>query len=179
MEITEMLLVKVCVITTALFVNAVHCRIDFGGLNAVIFKVYKQRFSVYMRKFQTQLIRYFGYPLEIHEVVTDDGYILELHRIPHGLKDEADTNNTSSGKPVVFIMHGTYCTSGGFTSNYRDKSLAFILADKGYDVWLGNQRGTPFSLRHTYLDEKNDKDKYWNFTQVFLMKTKKKYYLLF
>lgn len=173
MEITEMFLVKVCVITAALFVNAVHCRIDFGWLNAVIYKTTKQKFSVYMREFQTEQIRHFGYPLEIHEVVTDDGYILELHRIPHGLKDEGETNNSSSGKPVVFIMHGTLCTSGAFTSNYRDKSLAFVLADKGYDVWLGNQRGTPFSLRHAYLDEKNDKDKYWNFTQVFLLKTKK------
>lgn len=115
-----------------------------------------------MRDFQTEQIRYFGYPLEIHQVVTKDGYILELHRIPHGLTEAKLPR--SREKSVVFLMHGIYCTSGVFSINHRDKSLPYILADKGYDVWLGNQRGTPFSMRHTYLDAKKNKEKYWNFT---------------
>ncbi|KAK6039464.1 ab-hydrolase associated lipase region, partial [Cooperia oncophora] len=31
-----------------------------------------------------EIIRYWGYPVEIHYAVTRDGYILELHRIPYG-----------------------------------------------------------------------------------------------
>ena len=36
--------------------------------------------------------------------------------------------------------------------------MPFILASKGYDVWLGNNRGTKFSMRN-----ENVKD-YWNFS---------------
>ncbi|KAK5979579.1 Ab-hydrolase associated lipase region [Trichostrongylus colubriformis] len=31
-----------------------------------------------------EIIRYWGYPVEVHYAVTRDGYILELHRIPYG-----------------------------------------------------------------------------------------------
>jgi hypothetical protein len=31
-----------------------------------------------------EMIRYQGYPVEVHETSTADGYVLELHRIPLG-----------------------------------------------------------------------------------------------
>lgn len=44
----------------------------------------------------------------------------------------------------------------------KDKSLAFRLATAGYDVWLGNNRGTKYSMGHTTL---SNKDKaYWEFS---------------
>ena len=33
-----------------------------------------------------------------------------------------------------------------------DESLAFILADNGYDVWISNGRGTRFSRGHASID---------------------------
>ena len=39
--------------------------------------------------------------------------------------------------------------------NSADQSLALILADNGYDVWIANTRGTRFSRRHVSLDPSN------------------------
>merc|ERR1712130_997471 len=54
-----------------------------------------------------ELIRSNGYPAEEHWVTTPDGYILALHRIPHGL-----TNKDLEGpRPVILVQHGLLCSS--------------------------------------------------------------------
>ena len=54
------------------------------------------------------------------------------------------------------------CSSHCWVTSGTD-SLAFLLSDLGYDVWLGNFRGTKYSRRHVSLDA--DKDlQFWRFT---------------
>ena len=92
---------------------------------------------------QSQIIAYFGYPCENHEVVTEDGFILSLQRIPHGRDDndnEINNNNSTNNnndnsnnkhKEVVFLQHGLLDSASTWVMNLPNQSLAFILADKG------------------------------------------------
>lgn len=98
--------------------------------------------------------------MEAHEVVTKDGYILEMHRIPHGL-----TNlNPDPNRPVVLLMHGLLCSSADWVVTGTDKGLAFILADLGYDVWMGNARGNTWSRKHRDYDPNKFLSKFWDFS---------------
>lgn len=108
---------------------------------------------------QAELIEKYNYPLEIHEVTTDDGYILQIHRIPHG---KANTNKAN--RIPVLLMHGILNSAAEFVHLGPDKALSFLLAERNYDVWLGNARGTTWSRKHTLLDPDKDQKKYWNFT---------------
>ncbi|ETN67158.1 lysosomal acid lipase [Anopheles darlingi] len=93
-----------------------------------------------------------GYPVELHRVTTSDGYILTLVRIP------------APGKPAVLILHGLLSSSIDWTVQGPAKSLAFIAADAGYDVWLGNTRGNTFSKGHETLDSSRGEPEYWRFS---------------
>lgn len=103
-----------------------------------------------------------GYPLEIHHVVTNDGYILELHRIPFGRRDTRFENGTLRRKPV-FLLHGMMATDHFWLFSSSNNSLAYILADHGFDVWLGNARGNMYSRKHISLDPNTDKE-FWDYS---------------
>ncbi|KYN08590.1 PREDICTED: lipase 3-like [Cyphomyrmex costatus] len=98
-----------------------------------------------------QMIRRAGYPAEAHIIQTQDGYLLTLHRIP-GNKDQLP----------VLLQHGLLCSSADWVIAGKDKGLAFILADQGYDVWLGNIRGNTYSRAHVSLSPSDSR--FWNFS---------------
>lgn len=68
---------------------------------------------------QPDRIKSAGYPVEDHEVITDDGYILHLFRIPYGIKSP-QTNRT---RPSVLLMHGLFDSSNCYIVLGSDHSL--------------------------------------------------------
>ncbi|XP_055615660.1 lipase 1-like [Toxorhynchites rutilus septentrionalis] len=102
-----------------------------------------------------QLITKYGYKMENHVVETEDGYLLTMFRI---LPRQAPI----SKKFPVLIIHGLLGSSADFVISGPNNSLAYILADNGYDVWLGNVRGSRYSKDHSSMS--TDSKEYWDFT---------------
>lgn len=104
-----------------------------------------------------EIIRHWNYPVETYNSITEDGYVLILHRIPFGRK-----GYHSGPRPIVFLQHGLLCTSSVWIMNLPHQSLGFMLADAGYDVWLGNMRGNSYSRRH--VNTRISPSNYWRFS---------------
>lgn len=103
-----------------------------------------------------------GYDWEPVLVTTEDDYILTTFHIL-GKTGEARAT-TSAGS--VLVQHGDQEDGTSWIENYTDKDevpFHLKLVDAGYDIWIGNNRGTMYSWGHTTLDAAKDND-YWNWT---------------
>ncbi|XP_069668920.1 lipase 3-like [Periplaneta americana] len=104
-----------------------------------------------------EMVIKYGYPAETHTVATEDGYILTIHRIPY-----SPNNTTRKHRPVVFLQHGLLCSSFDWIILGPGKALAYLLADEGYDVWIGNARGNVYSRKHKSFTLQQRQ--FWNFS---------------
>ncbi|XP_043240495.1 lipase 3-like isoform X2 [Amphibalanus amphitrite] len=110
-----------------------------------------------MDKTTLELIRENGYVAEQHDVTTADGYILSLHRIPYGRDGPGEGPRTP-----VHLQHGLLSASSDWIMQPPERALAYMLADRGYDVWLGNARGNTYSRSHVNITA--DDPEFWKFT---------------
>ncbi|XP_018395697.1 PREDICTED: gastric triacylglycerol lipase-like [Cyphomyrmex costatus] len=103
------------------------------------------------------LVERYGYPAEEHYVTTEDGYNLVIHRMSGN-----PLSISQKKKTVVFFLGGLFCSSDIWVLVGPNKDLAFLLADEGYDVWLGNYRGNTYCRSHVKLSPQNKE--FWQFS---------------
>ena len=63
------------------------------------------------------MIASMGYPSQTHTVITEDCYILEMHRIPHG------KNMAKATKPPILLVHGLLGSSADWVMGIPEKFL--------------------------------------------------------
>ena len=107
-----------------------------------------------------EIVQARGYPIESHLVTTSDGYELTMFRIPYGKTGE----QTVGGRPPVLLQHGLLDSSYTWVNNFETESLGYILADNGFDVWFGNNRGNTYGRSHVMLDPDDGTEEFWKFS---------------
>ncbi|KAJ4965402.1 hypothetical protein NE237_017251 [Protea cynaroides] len=111
-----------------------------------------------------QLIQPSGYPCSEHSVQTKDGYVLALQRV------SAHTGGDIKAipGPPILLQHGLFQGGDTWFVNSKEQSLGFILADHGFDVWVGNVRGTHWSHGHISFSEKDKEFWDWSWQELAL-----------
>ena len=112
----------------------------------------------------------FNYEAEEHIVQTQDGYLLGLHRICLTKQElRARKSSRSRGrrpkrvqKPVIYLHHGLMMNSEVWVCNLEEeRQLPFVLVERGYDVWFGNNRGNKYSKKH--ISKVSNNSAFWDF----------------
>ncbi|XP_050510205.1 lipase member J-like [Diabrotica virgifera virgifera] len=100
----------------------------------------------------TELIQSWpGFTAEEHYLTTEDGYRVLVER----------SYSKITQKNPIIIVHGIAMSAFGWV-NRGNVSLARLLGDLGYDVWMLNYRGTWYSKGHVNLTTGNKN--YWKYT---------------
>ncbi|KAF5130794.1 putative lipase [Metarhizium anisopliae] len=113
-----------------------------------------------------ELCRIWGYEAEEHIVQTKDGYLLGIHRLQwrrgeEGLKVNCGVGSTR--KRVIYLHHGLLMNSEVWVCLTDERRcLPFELVERGFDVWLGNNRGNKYSKKSIHASPTTVK--FWDFS---------------
>lgn len=105
-----------------------------------------------------------GYGWEAYDVTTSTGYELSMFRLT---KDAAGGNLVDTRGPIL-LTSGLYSESIDWLSAPDPllPNTPVQLAQKGYDVWIGESRGARFSQGHATINTDTDigQAAYWDFS---------------
>lgn len=71
---------------------------------------------------QIELIKQWGYPAEQHNIITDDGYILKIFRIPQS----PNATNNAGKKPIILLQCPILGTSDHWLMLGPNRSIGLI-----------------------------------------------------
>ncbi|KAG5983174.1 hypothetical protein E4U55_000608 [Claviceps digitariae] len=113
-----------------------------------------------------ELCRIWGYEAEEHIVQTKDGYLLGVHRLQWRKGEEGQKVNSGPGslkKRVVYLHHGLLMNSEVWVClTDAKRCIPFELVERGFDVWLGNNRGNKYSKKSIHSSPTSVK--FWDFS---------------
>lgn len=98
---------------------------------------------------QVEILRNNGYDVEVHDATTEDGYVLELHRIPRSKSGQDPVKNHP-----VFLHHGIFGSSAdwvlaGANMSLREYNISTRSVNRSTNISLRCVRNQIFS-RYTY-----------------------------
>ncbi|XP_063368177.1 lipase member K-like [Cydia amplana] len=100
-----------------------------------------------------QLATKYGLSVEQYDVTTEDGYILTIF---HVAKDLNATNTP------ILLFHGIIDSCYTFMLR-GNTSWVYTLAEAGYGVWVGNNRGNLYGRKHVTLNPDKDEE-FWEYS---------------
>lgn len=104
-----------------------------------------------------------GYIAREHVVTTKDGYLLVIHKIENPNNNSHNDNQQDNNNKIIYFHHGLLTSSELFVlGSTKEKTLPYLLADLGYQVWLGNNRGNKYSRKHLKLSASDPN--FWDFS---------------
>ena len=105
---------------------------------------------------------YYDYSWEPVKVTTEDGYILTTFHVT-GNSDGPFTPTM----PPVLIMHGDSSDGANWLNGYSyGLPMHLQLAEAGYDVWIGNNRGTEYCQKHETLTVNQPEFWEWSWAEM-------------
>jgi lysosomal acid lipase/cholesteryl ester hydrolase len=102
-----------------------------------------------------EFIERYDHKLEEYAVTTEDGYIINLWHLHPNFKVNPEK--------VIFLQPG-FLSTGLCYFGLKENSMAYFLQEKGYDVWIGNNRGSKFSANHVSKNPKDVNGDFWEFS---------------
>ena len=103
---------------------------------------------------------------------TDDGYDITMFRFIGAKRTRLVKNQWSKG--VVLLLHGMSKDAyTWFDTRRGDPSKPFLptaLFERGYDVWIGNYRGTRYSITHNEWNPLDDAKDYFDYDATTIAK---------